>query len=48
VIETKLKRMICAKTITLKDAQKAISKDWVAAYNKYVVTADTKVVESNG
>jgi len=48
VIETKLKRMICAKTITLKDAQKAISKDWVAAYNKYVVAADTKVVESNG
>jgi len=48
VIETKLKRMICAGTITLKDAQKAISKDWVAAYNKYSVPADVKVVESNG
>jgi len=48
VIETKLKRMICAGTITLKEAQLAISKDWVAAYNKYTVAADTKVVESNG
>jgi opacity protein-like surface antigen len=48
VVETKLKRMICAGTITLKDAQKAISKDWVAAYNKYSVPADAKVVESNG
>lgn len=36
VIETKLKRLVCAKTITLVAAQTAIRTDWVAAYRKYV------------
>jgi hypothetical protein len=48
VVETKLKRLICAGTITLKVAQQAISKDWVAAYNQYVKPADASTVESNG
>jgi len=49
VVETKLKNMICSAKISLADAQKAIAKDWVAAYNKYVTSADVKApVDSNG
>ena len=48
VIETKFKKMICAGTITLAIAQNLIANDWVGAYSKYVVSADTKNVESNG
>lgn len=35
-IETKLKRLVCAGTITLAEAQTEISTDWVAAYRKWV------------
>jgi len=35
-LENKLHQMICKKEITLKEAQRAISTDWVAAYKKYV------------
>lgn len=35
-LETNLKRKICKGTITLKDAQQAISKNWVTAYKKYI------------
>ena len=48
VVETKLKRLICDGTITLKVAQKAISTDWVLAYNTYVKPSDATTVESNG
>jgi hypothetical protein len=48
VVETALKRLICLGKITLADAQKAISTDWVAAYNKYTSAADIKAVDSNG
>jgi len=48
VVETALKRLICSGGITLADAQKAIGKDWVAAYNKYTSAADIKAVDSNG
>ena len=41
VVETKLKRLVCAGTITLKTAQTAIAKNWVLAYNRYVTTKDT-------
>jgi len=34
-VEGKLKRMICAGEITLKDAQQAIATNWIAAYEKY-------------
>lgn len=40
VIETKLKTLICSGKITLADAQKAISTNWVTAYNKYVTSKD--------
>ncbi len=36
VIETKLKRMICAGDITLIQAQQMIAVNWVAAYSQYV------------
>jgi len=36
VLETKLKRMVCDGKITLKQAQQAIAKNWIAAYEKYV------------
>ena len=39
-LEDKLHKMVCAKTITLKVAQEAIKKDWVKAYQKYVVQAN--------
>jgi hypothetical protein len=47
VIETKLKRLICAGTITLAEAQKAISTNWVAAYNKYVTKTDKADTSAN-
>ena len=36
VLETKLKRMVCDGKMTLKEAQKAIATNWIAAYKKYV------------
>jgi len=36
VIETKLKRLVCSRRITLAKAQQAIAWNWVVAYNKYV------------
>ena len=38
VIETALKRLVCAKKppLTLVEAQQMISRDWVAAYSQYV------------
>jgi hypothetical protein len=47
VVETKLKRLVCAGTITLKTAQDAISTNWVAAYNKYVTKTDKADSGSN-
>jgi hypothetical protein len=41
VVETALKRLVCAGTIKLADAQKAIL-DWPTAYKKYVTPADVK------
>lgn len=35
IIETKLKKMVCAGQIKLSTAQKAIASNWVKAYNKY-------------
>jgi len=40
VVETGLKRLVCAGKMSLVDAQKAISTDWVAAFNKYTIPAD--------
>jgi hypothetical protein len=34
-LEGDLHRMVCKGNMSLKDAQKAISEDWVAAYKKY-------------
>lgn len=39
VTETALKRLVCAGTLKLVDAQKAIL-DWPSAYKKYVTSAD--------
>ncbi len=38
VIETKLKRLVCARKppLTLVEAQQMISRDWVGAYSQYV------------
>jgi hypothetical protein len=35
-LDLKLHELVCAKTIKLKDAQDAVKKDWVKAYNQYV------------
>jgi hypothetical protein len=35
-LETKLKRLVCAGTVTLAEAQQAISGNWVDAYPHYV------------
>jgi hypothetical protein len=35
-LENKLHRLICKGTITMQDAQTAISVDWIAAYTKYI------------
>jgi len=36
VLETRLKRMVCAGNLTLAEAQKAISTNWITAYKKYI------------
>jgi hypothetical protein len=38
-LDQKLHQMVCDKTIKLKDAQDAIKKDWVKAYDQYVKNA---------
>jgi hypothetical protein len=35
IVETKLKRLVCAGTLKLVDAQKMIATDWASAYKKY-------------
>lgn len=35
-LEDRLHKLVCDGTITLHEAQEAISKDWIAAYKKYV------------
>ena len=35
-LDAKLHQLVCDKTLKLKDAQDAIKKDWVKAYNQYV------------
>jgi len=35
-LENKFHQMLCKGTIELKTVQKAIAKDWIAAYKKYV------------
>jgi hypothetical protein len=47
IVETKLKRLVCDGTITLKVAQTAIAKNWVLAYNKYVTSKDTTIEAIN-
>ena len=46
VVETALKRLVCAGTIKLADAQKAIL-DWPTAYKKYVTSADKPDTSDN-
>ena len=46
VVETALKRLVCAGTLKLADAQKAIL-DWPTAYKKYVTAADTKAPDTS-
>jgi hypothetical protein len=45
VVETALKRLVCAGTLKLKDAQKAIL-NWPVAYKKYVTPADLKAPDA--
>lgn len=40
VVETKLKRLICAGSVPLETAQQAIAADWVTAYRRYVGQID--------
>jgi hypothetical protein len=42
VVETKLKKLVCAGTMKLAEAQQLISTDWAAAYKKYAAK-DTAV-----
>lgn len=35
-LDATLHRMVCDKTVNLKDAQDAIRKDWIKACNQYV------------
>jgi hypothetical protein len=46
VVETALKRLVCAGTLKLADAQHMIATDWPAAYKKYVTKADAAVVNT--
>lgn len=46
VVETKLKRLVCAGALKLVDAQKMISTDWASAYKKYALK-DTAVEDTD-
>jgi hypothetical protein len=46
VVETALKRLVCAGTVKLADAQKAIL-DWPTAYKKYVTAADAATPDTS-
>lgn len=46
VVETALKRLVCANQLKLADAQKAIL-DWPSAYKKYVTSADKPDTSDN-
>jgi hypothetical protein len=41
-LEQKLLGMVCAGTLTVKQAQSAIKKNWVQAYTQYVGAAATR------
>jgi hypothetical protein len=42
-LDSKLRQMVCDKTLPLKTAQDAVRKDWVKAYDEYVKgTVSTK------
>jgi hypothetical protein len=41
-LENKLHSLVCDGMLTLEEAQKAIATDWIAAYEKYVGSTDTK------
>jgi hypothetical protein len=34
--EDRLHAMVCAGKVSLKEAQRAIAEDWIAAYQRYV------------
>jgi hypothetical protein len=38
-LEVKLGKLVCAGTLSLRIAQQAIRRDWIAAYQRYVVAA---------
>ena len=46
VVESALKRLVCAGTLKLSDAQKAIL-NWPVAYKKYVTAKDTADTSDN-
>lgn len=39
VLELKLGRLVCAGTLSLKQAQAEIATDWIAAYDRYITHA---------
>jgi hypothetical protein len=41
-LEDKLHYLVCHNEISLEDAQKAISTDWISAYKKYVAESPTE------
>ena len=46
VLETKLKRLVCAGTLKLANAQKMVSTDWASAYKKYA-SKDTAIEDTD-
>ena len=41
-LENTLKSLVCAGTITLKDAQEAISSNWLTTFDKYITNPPAK------
>src|SRR5262249_47422349 len=39
VLETKLKKLVCAHQVSLRNAQRLIAKNWISAYKRYVNSA---------
>jgi hypothetical protein len=39
VLETKLKKLVCARQVSLRTAQRLIAKNWIRAYKRYVNSA---------
>jgi hypothetical protein len=47
-LEDRLHALVCAGKMSLPDAQRAISSDWISAYKRWVGSSSTQGRQSSG